>query len=196
MSNQPHIMVAKREGGLEQFDRQKARRGVAAALASSGGDMRFADALARAVELHLRQWNEPDPPSSGYIFRCLRTALIETGLDDGALRFVSYRGQRAKQRQELSVYDADESRFALAPWRKAAVAETLEGCRGVGHAAARILAGEIERRVLSLGYSVVSKTLIREMIQSELLAWGMADAVPDAIPAVYGLNQAADHATN
>jgi len=189
-------MIAKRDGGLEPFDRGKIRRGVASALAASGVDSRYSEALTRAVELHLTQWQETNPPSTGYIFRCLRTALVETGLDDAALRFVTHRGERAKQRQRVSVCDARKSQFALEPWRKAAVAETLEGCCDLGHDVARILAGEIERRVLALDYSVVSKTLIKELLQSELLAWGLADAAPDTIPANHGLSEAVDRSAS
>ena len=185
-------MIAKREGQLERFEPPKPRRCLAAAMKACNRDVRLADALAGAVALHLRDWSAASPPSSDYIFRCLRTALAETGMEDVAQQLVLHRRRRASQRRGLSVFDANQSHYALAPWRKAAVAATLEGRHGLTHAVARILAGEIERRVLALEYSVISKSLIRELVRNELLAWGLADAMTDLAPGARGIALVAD----
>jgi hypothetical protein len=195
MRNKTRIMVAKREGGLEAFEPAKPRRCLIAAMRDGDSDMRFADALARAVELHLRDCSDPAPPSSSYIFRCLHTALTETGMEPVARRLALHRSYRARQRRRLSVFDPDRSRYTLAPWRKAAVAATLEGDYGLSHAAARILAGEIEGHVLGLGYSVVSKTLIRELVRNELLAWGLGDVMTDLPPGALGVDTVANRPT-
>ena len=185
-------MIAKREGQLERFEPPKPRRCQAAAMKACNRDLRLADALAGAVALHLRDWSAAGPPSSDYIFRCLRTALVETGMEDVAQHLVLHRRRRASQRRGLSVFDVDKSHYALAPWRKAAVAATLEGRHGLTHAVARILAGEIERRVLALEYSVVSKSLIRELVRNELLAWGLVDAMTELAPGAQGVALIAD----
>ena len=134
-------MIAKREGQLERFEPPKPRRCLAAAMKACNRDLRLADALAGAVALHLRDWSAAGPPSSDYIFRCLRTALVETGMEDVAQHLVLHRRRRASQRRGLSVFDVNKSHYALAPWRKAAVAATLEGRHGLTHAVARILRG-------------------------------------------------------
>ncbi len=185
-------MIAKREGQLERFEPPKPRRCLAAAMKACNRDLRLADALAGAVALHLRDWSAAAPPSSDYIFRCLRTALVETGMEDVAQHLVLHRRRRASQRRGLSVFDVNKSHYALAPWRKAAVAATLEGRHGLTHAVARILAGEIERRVLALEYSVVSKSLIRELVRNELLAWGLVDAMTELAPGAQGVALVAD----
>jgi hypothetical protein len=195
MKNQTRAMIAKREGGLEVFDSAKPRRCLAAAMKACGCNTRIAEALAQAIELHVRDWPDASPPSSNYIFRCLHTALTQTGMENVAQRLVLHRRHRANRRRRLSVLDADQSRYALAPWRKAAVAGTLEGGYGLSHAVARILAGEVERRVLALEYSVVSKPLIRELVRSELLAWGLGDVVPDLAPGALGIDFVADRPT-
>ena len=192
MKSKPGIMIAKREGGIECFEPQKLRRCLAAVLKDSGRDPRIADALTRAVEIHLESWPEPSPPSSDYIFRCVRTAFLETGLEDAALRLVGHRHQRTAQRAKLSVFDAEESHFALSPWRKTTLAGALEGKHGLNHNVARFLAGEIERRLLALEYSVISKSLIREVIRNELLAWGLSEAATDIVPAAYGVDTTID----
>lgn len=184
MKKAGEILVAKREGGLEPFEVAKPRRCLAAAMRDCKGDQRFADALARAVELHLAEWTRTRPPTTEYVFRCLRIALTETGMDRVAQQLAGHRRRRASQRRRLSVFDADapEPQRALTPWRKAAVARTLEARYELNHSVARILAGEIERRVLALEYTVVSTALIVELVRNELLAWGLADAVTGAAP--------------
>lgn len=185
-------MIAKREGALEPFEPAKPRRCLAAAMKTCHRDVRLADALVRAVALHLRDRPADAPTSANYIFRCLCVALTKTGMEDVARQLVLHRRFRADQRRRLSVFDADQSQYALAPWRKAAVAATLAGRYGLSLAVARILAGEIECRVLGLGYSVVSKALIRELLRSELLAWGLVDVMAKIAPGTRGVALVAD----
>ncbi len=173
-------MIAKREGGLEPFEAAKLRRCLAGAMKACHCDQRFADALARAVELHVCAWSDARPPTTDYLFRCLRTALLETGMDQVAYQLSRHRRRRARQRRSLVVFNAREPEGAPTPWRKASVAATLERRHGLSHSVARILAGEIERRVLALEYGRISTALVVELIRSELLAWGLADAATDA----------------
>jgi hypothetical protein len=55
------------------------------------------------------------------------------------------------------------------------VVTTLERRHSLKASVARILAGEIESRVLGLNYGVVSSALIAELIRNELMAWGLSD---------------------
>ena len=192
MRRKTRIMIAKREGGLERFELAKLHRCLAAAMKACNRDLRFAEALARAVGLHLRDRPAGSPPSTDYVFRCLRTALVETGMEDVARQLALHRRQRTNQRRRLAVFDTHESPYALAPWRKATLAGTLAGRYGLSHAVARILAAEIERRVLALEYNAVSKSLIRELVRSELLAWGLVDVMTDLAPAARGVAVIAD----
>ena len=54
MKNETCVMIAKRDGGLEAFEPLKMQRCLAAAMLDSNCDARFAEALARAVEMQLR----------------------------------------------------------------------------------------------------------------------------------------------
>jgi hypothetical protein len=176
------IMIAKREGALEPFETAKLRRCLAAALKACNRDTRIAEALARAVELHLREWSEARPPTTDYIFRCLHSALTGTGMEQVAQHLARHHRHRAQQRQKLFVFDACQSRRAPTPWRKSEVTATLEHRHGLSHSVARILAGEIERRVLALEYRAISTALIVELIRSELLAWGLANQMTSPAP--------------
>ena len=194
MSKTTEIKIAKCGGGLEAFDRTKLRRCLADAMKACGRDPRYAEALAKAVELHLAEWQETQPPTTDYIFRCLRTALEKTGMAGVAQYLISQRRQRAEQRRRLSVFDADQADCPTIPWRKSWVAETLRREHGVGHSVARILAGEIERRVLALDYDVVSRSLIVEIVRNELLAWGLAEGGPGMPGVEVATKPAREHA--
>ena len=177
-------MVVKRGGKAEVFETAKLRRCLAAGMEGCDCDTRLADALARAVKLHLRDWTGAAPPTTDYVFRCVRAALMETGLECAALKLSRHRRQRAARRRKLIVLDNRACGAVRVPWRKAAVAQTLETLYELGHSVARILAGEIERQVLGLEYDVISTALIAELTRSELLAWGLADAGTMARPEV------------
>jgi hypothetical protein len=169
-------MIRKCDGSLERFEFHKLRRGVAVAMRDCGYEERLADAIAQAVSLHLRDWRQDRPPSSEYIFRCVRTVLDETGLQEVAQRLMTYRRQRACRRRSLFVFDSRHPDLAAKPWRKSAVVGTLQRRHRLSRMAARILAGQIEERVLSLDYSVISSALVAELIRSELMAWGLSEA--------------------
>lgn len=183
MTNTGSTMVSKRGGQLEPFDAGKLRRCLATAMRACQRDERFADALAHAVQLHLRDWPESQPPTTDYIFRCLRTALTETGMVQVAQFLLHQRRRRAAQRSGVSVWQMHNGQETLSPWRKARIAEMLERRYELGHSVARILAGEIERRVLALGYSTVSAGLIAELIRNELMAWGLLESAAARLPA-------------
>jgi hypothetical protein len=76
------------------------------------------------------------------------------------------------------------------------VADALEARHGLRRSVARFLAGEVERRVLSLEYHVVSTALIAELIRNELLAWGLAEPTTSVFPSVQKVDVAAPHQSN
>lgn len=168
-------MIRKCDGSLERFEFVKLRRGLAAAMRDCGYGVHLADALAQAVTIHLRDWREKRPPSSEYIFRCVQTVLDETGLEEVARHLAAQRRYRACRRRGLLVLDSRHPSRAATPWRKGMVASTLQRRHKLGRKTARILAGQIEERVLSLNYSVISSALLAELIRSELMAWGLSE---------------------
>ena len=192
MSKTKRIMITKRDGQLEPFDVAKPRRCLTAAMRDSSHDEHFADVLARAVEFHLFAWPKTSLPTTDYVSRCLQTALTQTGMEEVAEQLIRHHRLRTTRRRNLSVLDSRSSRLNLTRWRKGAVARTLERRYGLSHSVARILAGEIEQRVLALSYTVVSTALIAEVLRNELLAWGLADGTTDTAPAVPASDVVAD----
>lgn len=167
-------MVRKGDGTQEPFDLRKLRRSLAAAMAACQYDERFAESLAQAVLLHLTDWKDRRPPSTEYIFRCVREVLTETGLADVARQLCLHRRTRSQRRRGMTVVGGDGPGSAR-PWAKGAVCTALREAHGLTPSVARILAGEIETRVMALNYELISAGLVAELIQSELLAWGLAE---------------------
>ncbi|MEP0847187.1 MAG: hypothetical protein HRF50_10270 [Phycisphaerae bacterium] len=189
MSKNERLVVVKRDGALESFDFSRLRRSLASAMHACGYDAEHADALGRAVMVHLGEWRGARPPTTEYVHRCVRTVLSETGLSDVAESFAMFRKRRDAGRRSVRVASSAAPDRSPATWEKARIARSLERRAELQHSTARILAGDIERRVLALGYSVVTTGLLRELVENELLAWGLslapgADAaVPDQVPA-------------
>lgn len=169
------IIIAKRDGSLESFAAGKLRRVLSAAMRDCRLDTRVADPLVQAVEVHLRYWDEPRPPTAEYVFRCVHAVLRQTGLTDVAERVAAHRRWRRVKRQAVRVLHEEPAGRELRPWRKAAVVAALESRCGLSHTTARIVASELEMRVLNLGYRTISQHLLDELMRNELLAWGLWD---------------------
>lgn len=167
--------VAKRDGSHETFELGKLRRTLAGAMRGCGYDEMYADALAKAVAIHVKEWRDESPPTTEYIFGCVRAVLDETGLGDVAAALQRHSRQREVKRRKVEVLNTRRADQPRVPWSKGRIAATLERRHGLKASVARILAGEIEGRVLGLNYGVISSALIAEIIRNELMAWGLSD---------------------
>lgn len=170
--------VAKRDGSVEPFEFAKLRRCLAVAMKGCGYDAVYADALARAVALHLQDWRDAAPASTGYIAGCVKAVLEETGLCDVAGFLDRHRRQRDSKRSRISVVDTTSAERLQRSWTKKLAVEALAERYGVRASVARILAAEVEQRVLALNYNMISTSLLDEIIRNELMAWGLADSCP------------------
>ena len=155
-------------------------------------DPRLAGPLGRAVAMHLQEWRDPAPPSTSYVYRCVRAVLQQTGLSDVADELAGHRQQRRWRRARIRVVDPDRPAQEGTLWHKAPLVETLQNHYGLRYPVARFLAGRVEHQVFALDYRVVSKAFLWELIRNEVLAWGLADeqtlkgVQPVGLPSVVG----------
>lgn len=168
--------VAKRDGSVEPFGFAKLRRCLSVAMKGCGYDAVYADALARAVALHLQDWRDATPATTGYIAGCVKAVLEETGLNDVANFLDRHRRQRDLRRSRIDLVELTAPERVQRKWTKRRVVEALVEAYGVRLPVARILAGEVEQRVLALNYNVISTSLLNEIIRNELMAWGLAES--------------------
>lgn len=174
--------IAKRGGATEPFRADKLRRCIAIGMKACGYDQRWADDLVRAVRLHLQDWPANRSVKSDYVFRCVRIVLRETGMGDVGRVLERYRHERAVGRARVQVYSETRSGAEPRGWSKARVVRALRKQHKVSWAAARVVAGEIEMRVLALGYPLVSTALVRELIRTELRSWGLDRSAYRVLP--------------
>lgn len=174
-------MITKRDGTLECFSLPKLRNCLTTVLRAAATDVRPADPLARAVACHLRQWDDESLPSTGYIYHCVRTALLQTGLTEAAGEFAAHRRLRAARRRRVRVFDPALSEQPAVRWRKGALVGTLQNVYDLRQSVARFLAGRVEGQVFGLGYRLLSKVLVAELLRNELLAWGLLDMPVGAV---------------
>jgi transcriptional regulator NrdR family protein len=168
------IVIEKRGGSREPFSAAKLRRVLALAMQESQIDPKLADPLVQAVEVHLRYWDDERPPTSEYVFRCVCAVLKQTDLTEVADILLAHRRWRRVRRRSVRVLRAKPKRGSR-PWKKRDLIAQLEGRFGIGRSAARIIASEMEQRVLNLGFRLVSQPLLDELLQNELMAWGLCD---------------------
>jgi hypothetical protein len=174
MKDRKHIIVTKRDGTLERFRPAKLVATVARAMRARRYDPALAEPLVRAVALHLREWGDPQPPTTNYIHRCVCSVLRQTGLSDIGDDLAAARRQRTLCRRRVRVVERDGDPRGET-WRKAVVVETLQNTYGLRYAVCRFLAGQIEQQIFALNYRRVKKSFLAELVRNEVMAWGLAD---------------------
>ncbi len=179
MTNDAELGIAKRGGAVEVFAIEKLARCLTIGLRACGQDVFLAGPLARAIRVHLDGWNRRRPPTSDYVFKCVQTVLREVQLPDVARVLADYRRRRAHRRRGVAVVKVGNGCVTASGWSKERVAASLQARFGVQRRTARSIADEVEQRVLSLGYSQVPASMVREVLQAEMLAWGLAAVTAD-----------------
>lgn len=176
MKSTKQIIVAKRDGSLERFSMAKLTNCLDRVMRGRAYDPALARPLTRAVAMHLRDWRNANPPSTDYVYRCVRTVLQQTGLSDVATDLAAHRRLRRLRRRRIRVLATGHAIGPGEPWHKIAIVATLQNRFGLGQTVARFIASQIEKQVFALGYRLVSKTFLAELVRNEVLAWGLADA--------------------
>lgn len=175
MKSTRQIVVTKQDGTLERFSLTKLTNCLAAVMRGRAYDARLAAPLAKAVAMHLQEWQEPNPPTTNYIYRCVRSILQQTGLPDVADDLAAQRRLRTSRRRRIRVVEEHPAGALGAPWRKSALVASLQKRYGLRHSVSRFMAGQIEAQVFALGYRVVSRPFLAELVRNEVLAWGLVD---------------------
>ena len=176
------MKVAKRDGTVEPYSQEKIQHCLAMACEAVRVTPRVASSLARAVTIHLRECAAPGLPTTEYVFRCVRAALEQTDFSPAAKALCEHRRWRDAARGSVRIFDARRPERPGGLWRKARVARTLERRHQLSPRVARILAGELEERVLGLRYQLISTALLGELIRNELRAWGLAAEIKIPAP--------------
>lgn len=192
--------VRKRDGREVPFDPRKIEAAVGKALAAVGEDEpTFAGEIAGVVTLTLesRYGAAPDAPSAveavpdiEEIQDLVEQALIELGRANVAKAYILYRDRRARAREALEVHETSDPARALArsrvevrtpertqPWSKGRIVAALINEAQLTREVAEKVAARVEERVFAARWKQVSTALVRELVDNELLALGLATAL-------------------
>lgn len=187
--NQPVREVLKRNGRREVFDPGRLARSIqrAAQTAGQSSDL-LSEELAALVALILEQDFPGKTPTTEDVRRLVEQILMETGHAAVARTFIVH-GHRRKQLRVLhdtrQVRDGgpgtpllvtSTSRECQEPWDRSRIVSQLVLEAGVAAEAAQRIAQSVEERVVGLGLPSVSASLVKDLLELELLEEGLEGA--------------------
>lgn len=181
-------LVRKRDGRIVPADEAKIAEAIFKAARAVGGEDRFlAEELAKAVSFFLGRKLGKKIPDIEEIQDAVEKVLVETGHARTAKAYILYRDKRARQRKmlkvrkeikekttttDLSLLVMGTTHEEIKPWDKSHVSRALVKEAGLPPSVADSIAAAVEARVLVLGLKQMSTSLIRELVDNELLDRG------------------------
>lgn len=177
------IMVLKRDGSGENFDVRKLAGTFWRVIAGTGRAYKDAQALAIAVEFYLQQRHSRCVSSAAVLEMSLKV-LRRVGLDSCACKLEHAHASRCSLRRRLMVmHDAGR----VTSWNKNWLVNLTCSCWDVSRTTGRIVAGEIEARLLGAPSEVVPRLTVMKMMNASMESLGLAQAVPVRQYALDGL---------
>ncbi|MFH1746797.1 MAG: ATP cone domain-containing protein [Planctomycetota bacterium] len=167
------LIITKRDGTLECFSVNKLRVCLAKVLQAWACEPEAADPLTQAIALHLREGRPELMPTTEYLYRCVSSVLLQSGFPEASAGLREHRRLRQARRRRVRVFDTLQTPRSSLKWRKGAIVATLQNVYDLRQPVARFLAARIEEQVFNLGYRLVSKTFLSELVRNEVLAWGL-----------------------
>lgn len=177
--------VRKRDGTVAPYDEQKIAEAIAKAARSSGLDNgTIGRDLASVVTMYLERYHERETPTSLEIQQLVEKILFDTGNAPIARAYIVYRekkGQPAEAPSAPPTEDLFPTNLLLvdgattgdvAPWGRERIIAALTKEAGLEQPSAAEIAGAVEQKIFRLGQRRVSTSLIRELVNHELLARG------------------------
>jgi anaerobic ribonucleoside-triphosphate reductase len=177
--------VRKRDGSVAPYDEQKIAEAIAKAARTSGLDNgTIGRDLASVVTMYLERYHERETPTCQEIQQLVEKILFDTGNSPIARAYIVYRekkGQPAENSASPPAEDLFPTNLLLvdgattgdvAPWGRERIIAALTKEAGLEQPAAAEIAGAVEQKIFRLGQRRVSTSLIRELVNHELLGRG------------------------
>ncbi|HVP13660.1 MAG TPA: ATP cone domain-containing protein [Phycisphaerae bacterium] len=176
------IFIRKRDQTVEAFEIAKLRNGIRKALCTgadpSGLDQVAAKGLAEAIHEFLKRACPAAPVPSVRVLELAELVLTQTGHAAAGMAMRQYASSRDRLRRWLMVAaPTADGAFIQHRWDKGRLVRHLQGQHLLDAPASRMIAGRVEQLVFNCGLKVVTANLVREMVNSELLAWGLLPGV-------------------
>lgn len=171
-------LLRRSDGSLVPYRERQFSNSLLKALAAAGeGDRALADELAGAVSLFLQRFHEDAVPAEADVKDMLVRVLRETGHGEAARFLERAEGERRWVESQLLVKppgfpgpaaDGPGDPDRPQAWDRGRLVRHLTVIRGLPETLAEEVASEVELRLARLRLPVVSRTLIRELVEGEL----------------------------
>lgn len=176
--------VRKRDGRVVPYDEQKIAETIQLAAREAKQDNPTVGRdLAGVVTMYLERYSEREVPSCEEIQQLVEKILLDTGHAAIARAYIVYRERKGMPAEAAPPPPEDlfpsnlllvdgSTRDEVAPWGRERIIGALVKEAGLEPAAAGEIAGAVEQKIFRLGQRRVSTSLIRELVNHELLARG------------------------
>jgi hypothetical protein len=166
--------VIKRDGSLEPFDIERLAGTLWRGLYAVGGSISDARQLAAAIATHLYR-RRCEEILSDELFELVLKALRRIRFAEASELLLLHRTLRDTRREQVQVrHDGGH----LTRWDKSWLVRLAEELWPVSHRTARIIAGEVEDRLLVPDRTEVDREKILGLLNRKMCELGLADAVP------------------
>lgn len=177
----PSIQVKKRDGSIEPFVLAKLLRSIRLGLSDAGQarelDTSTAGNLGEAVYDYLRSNYRRMTIHTRQLSELVELVLNQTGHSAASLAIREFHRRREHSRRRVMVaIPRPDGRYTQHRWNKGSVIQFLRRQHLLDMPASRMIAGRVEQLVFGMGLRLVTGGLVREVIESELLAWGLLPA--------------------
>ena len=186
MSTRKIDKVRKRDGRIVDYDEAKLAEAIHRAARAAGQEDRYlADDLAGVVTTYLERYHDREIPSSEEIQRMVEKILFETGHGEVARAYLLFRETQGRASAEPAsppgelfpsepVLVEAATRDEVSAWGRDRISAALVKEAGLDALTAGEIAAAVEQRIFREGHRRVSSSLIRELVNQELLARGHA----------------------
>ena len=193
--------ITKRDGRSEPFDKRKIAAAILrAAPPESQLEPDTAASIAAAVAIYLSKQMNGNPATADQVSDAVERVLIQMSQADVALAYARYRDRRARIRRlqkgdmQGILNEIEEARHGrgaalakdmalhvqtshdrLVTWDGNRIVEALQLETGMDAPLASIIAAEVERQIKSAGITVLTASLVRELVGARLIEHGLTE---------------------
>jgi transcriptional regulator NrdR family protein len=184
MGMKTRLRVIKADGSVEEYFHTKVVGTINNALARTGQpDMSLAEELAEVVTYFLYDRQDRRVVTSSEILSIVKAVLSATNYEEAAIALSEYHFKRQLKRSRTEVVSIDIEQLADAErlckteqwngrcrWDKSKIANDLVAKHSLSQQTARTIASMVEEKVFSMGLTLVSASLVKQLVLGDTAA--------------------------
>lgn len=178
------LSVIKTDGTVEEYLHTKVVGTISNALGAVGqADVFIAEQLAEVVTYFLYHRRNERTVSSNEVFSIVKAVLAATGYEEAAVALSEHHFERKLKRSRTEVICVDVQELSdtgllyetegagnRCRWDKARIVGDLVAKHGICQQTARTIASMVEEKILNMGLTLVSSSLIKQVVLSDAAA--------------------------